>query len=74
MYNNGITALTLNYNIKKRPRKDVIIEITGMSIVNGAQTTGSIGSLPSPPGDLKIPIRFVKTQQLPVIEKISALQ
>ena len=70
VYNNGITALTLNYNIRKRPKKDVIIEITGMSIVNGAQTTGSIGSLPSPPGDLKIPIRFVKTQQLPVIEKI----
>jgi AIPR protein len=42
VYNNGITALTLNYSIKKRPRKDVIIEITGMSIVNGAQNEPGI--------------------------------
>jgi hypothetical protein len=71
VYNNGITALTLNYQVKRRSLKGVGIEITGMSIVNGAQTTGSIGSLiSSPSNDLKIPIRFVKTQQLPVIEKI----
>jgi hypothetical protein len=75
VYNNGITALTLDYQVKRRSRRGFNIEITGMSIVNGAQTTGSIGSLISAPSDdLKIPIRFVKTKQLPVIEKIAVQQ
>jgi hypothetical protein len=37
VYNNGITALTNKISIKKR------IEMHGLSIINGAQTTGALG-------------------------------
>lgn len=50
VYNNGITILTNKMEVKK----DAII-LHGMSIINGAQTTGSIGSL-----DLKIDLRGVQ--------------
>ena len=49
-YNNGITILTSKLEVRKT---DVILH--GISIINGAQTTGSIGSL-----DLKIDLRGVK--------------
>jgi hypothetical protein len=56
VYNNGITALTNKFEMKN----DKLV-INGISIVNGAQTTGAIGTLPSKPGsELKIPIRFIK--------------
>ena len=56
VYNNGITALTNKFEIANGK-----LTINGISIVNGAQTTGAIGSLPSrPSADLKIPIRFIK--------------
>ncbi|HLY44770.1 MAG TPA: AIPR family protein [Stellaceae bacterium] len=40
VFNNGITLLTLG----AKPSKDGV-ELTGISIINGAQTTGSIGSI-----------------------------
>ena len=49
-YNNGITILTNKLEVKK----DGII-LHGISIINGAQTTGSIGSL-----DLKVDLRGVQ--------------
>lgn len=49
-YNNGITILTNRLDAKK---SEVILH--GISIINGAQTTGSIGSL-----DPKIDLRSVK--------------
>ena len=47
-FNNGITLLT--YNVK--PHKDGLT-LTGVSIINGAQTTGSIGSIDLKRNDLK---------------------
>lgn len=41
-FNNGITLLTT----KIRPEKDKTI-LNGMSIINGAQTTGSLGAIPA---------------------------
>lgn len=56
VYNNGITALTNKFEIE-----DNKLTINGISIVNGAQTTGAIGSLSiKPSSDLRIPIRFIK--------------
>src|SRR5690606_5991589 len=56
VYNNGITALTNKFEFK-----DNKLTIEGVSIVNGAQTTGAIGSLQTKPDSLlKIPIRFIK--------------
>ncbi|AKD38625.1 hypothetical protein I926_06525 [Pasteurella multocida subsp. multocida OH4807] len=40
VYNNGLTILTHSYEIKNKS-----IKLQGISIVNGAQTTGAIGSL-----------------------------
>lgn len=48
VFNNGITLLTLGRN----PSKDVT-RLTGISIINGAQTTGSIGSVDLRRNDLK---------------------
>ncbi len=42
VFNNGITILTSEYK-----RRDGKLFLSGMSIINGAQTTGAIGSLPS---------------------------
>lgn len=56
VYNNGITALTNKFTFD-----GIKLIINGISIVNGAQTTGAIGSLTSKPNsELKIPIRFIK--------------
>lgn len=50
VYNNGITILTNKLEVKKNE-----LVLHGISIINGAQTTGSIGSL-----DLKIDLRGVQ--------------
>lgn len=42
-YNNGITALVHSFELVDSD----ILEITGLGIVNGAQTTGAIGSVPA---------------------------
>ena len=48
VFNNGITLLTLS---KKETKTEV--ELTGISIINGAQTTGSIGSIDPKRYDIK---------------------
>ena len=71
VYNNGITALTLDYVVGKRQRGKYKIKLIGISIVNGAQTTESIGSLTKEPGeDLIVPIRLVRTSNEKIIENI----
>ena len=71
VYNNGITALTLDYVLGKRSRGIYRIKLTGISIVNGAQTTGSIGSLSREPREnLIVPIRLVKTNNEKIVENI----
>jgi len=70
IYNNGITALVNDYReISEDGRKKIVI--SGISIVNGAQTTGSIGSLSHPPTvSAYVPTRFVKCSNEDVIRKI----
>jgi hypothetical protein len=50
VYNNGITILTLGFDENKR---NGTTAIQGISIINGAQTTGSIGSVDITKHDLK---------------------
>jgi hypothetical protein len=59
VYNNGITVLVNNFKpIKTGGLKK--LRINGFSIVNGAQTTGAIGSLSEPPEDsAMVPVRFI---------------
>lgn len=71
VYNNGITALVLDYELGKRTKYGRKLKISGISIVNGAQTTGSIGSLPeSPPDDLQVSIRFVKASKDSIVSNV----
>ncbi len=71
VYNNGLTALVIDYQLGPRRSNGRMLKLDGISIVNGAQTTGSIGSLSGPPpADLLIPVRFVKTDDEEVITNI----
>lgn len=70
VYNNGLTILVNDFELIQATRKRQL-KISGMSIVNGAQTTGAIGSLtklPSP--KLQIPTRFVKTSDSDLVHSI----
>ncbi len=49
VFNNGITLLTLG----KKETKDGKTTLTGLSVINGAQTTGSIGSVDTTKYDMK---------------------
>lgn len=49
VFNNGITILTLGYEVKKEK-----MLLKGLSIINGAQTTGSLGSVDSTKHDLRL--------------------
>lgn len=70
VYNNGITALTHKIEYDKNVKSNNL-KITGLSIVNGAQTTGSIGGLEEPPDPKAlIPIRFVETNDRELIQNI----
>jgi len=69
-FNNGITILTLDINNED---EDKTI-ITGISIINGAQTTGSIGSLDDNKIDnlkqIKVLCRVIKCSNVDLIPKI----
>lgn len=67
-YNNGITALVNNYSVT-REGKEEELTITGIAIINGAQTTGAISSV----DNLKcawIPIRFIVCEDISIIDDI----
>jgi AIPR protein len=71
VYNNGITALVLDFDLGKRSRGGRRLKITGISIVNGAQTTGSIANLgEAPSSDLQVAIRFVKSSKDAIIANV----
>jgi hypothetical protein len=71
VYNNGITSLVLDYQYGKKTAKGRKLTITGVSIVNGAQTTGSIASAQGTVDDnLLVGVRFVKAASDDLIEKI----
>ncbi|MGZ8874732.1 MAG: AIPR family protein [Halobacteriota archaeon] len=71
VYNNGITALVLDYVLGKRRRTGRELNITGISIVNGAQTTGLIGHLPeAPSSELQVAIRFVKVKKEAIVDNV----
>jgi hypothetical protein len=65
-YNNGITAIVHDYHYI-----DHTLIVTGISIVNGAQTTGALGNLEEEPAsDLRVPARFFKTSDQNIIDAI----
>lgn len=58
VYNNGITALVNSFDTTNKNK----LKISGLSIVNGAQTTGAIGTEDKHPKNVNIPIRFIKCE------------
>lgn len=64
VYNNGVTALVHDFSFSEvvdQPALGVLDSITGISIVNGAQTTGSIAHVKGKINkNLKIGVRFIK--------------
>lgn len=70
VYNNGITALVNALKVRALRGKKRLL-INGISIVNGAQTTGAIGTLEKrPTSDLMVPMRFIWTANKSRVEDI----
>jgi hypothetical protein len=68
IYNNGITVVTHTFDYKKDENK---LHVKGFSIVNGAQTTGSIGTLSAvPKPDALVPVRFIKCSDQQIISNV----
>lgn len=67
-FNNGITGISNDFRYDECS-KEVVLQ--GLSIVNGAQTTGAIGNLSQEPTyPLMIPARFFKTSNFSMIDNI----
>lgn len=68
VFNNGITALVNRFEVSPNHEK---IAIDGISIVNGAQTTGAVASLEKPPeSSALIPARFIECSNTDIIQDI----
>lgn len=65
-YNNGLTALVNDYEIDD----DNITKVHGITIINGAQSTGAIGAVESLKEDFLVPIRFIVCSDPKIIEEI----
>jgi hypothetical protein len=70
VYNNGITVLTHEFKeIEKGKEKE--LHIKGISIINGAQTTGVVGNLDSPPDNsANILVRFITCKNNDIVYNI----
>lgn len=65
-FNNGLTIITHNYE-----QTQDALTVTGLAVVNGAQTTGAIGNLQAAPNaSLKVAARFYRASDQEFIEKI----
>lgn len=66
-YNNGITILTNKYESHKNK-----VVLSGLSIINGAQTTGAIGSVPASTNleGVKILTRVIQCDDVELISNI----
>ncbi len=62
VFNNGITVLTHSFEPRTVRGKRKLVAL-GVSIVNGAQTTGALGSLNKADPNVLVPARFVSTSK-----------
>lgn len=69
VYNNGITAMVHNYEVANHR-----VAIRGLGIVNGGQTTGSIGTLSDEDAsgldEAWVQIRFVESADATILENV----
>ena len=70
VYNNGVSAIVSDFAVEQQSGH-VKLTIRGLSIVNGAQTTGALGSLPAAPNESAlVPIRFIRCSDGDTITEI----
>jgi hypothetical protein len=68
VFNNGITAITHEFQYDSLSK---LLKLTGISIVNGAQTTGAIGHLASSPSaNVRIQARFIVCSNQSTIKSV----
>ena len=73
VYNNGITAIVNSFEpiYSKKQQKYTKLKIEGISIVNGAQTTGAIGSLLTAPKlNGLVAARFIKSNNQTTVKNV----
>ena len=70
-YNNGVTALVNEMRATSEDGSG-LLEIEGIAIVNGAQTTGSLGSVADANAleNARVQVRFIKCQDTATIQRI----
>lgn len=66
-YNNGVTALVNNYTINSDAGE---LTVNGITIINGAQTTGAISAAKNVNNDFFIPARFIICNDPKIIDEI----
>jgi len=70
-YNNGLTILVNSVVPQRLKNQKIRLKISGMSIVNGAQTTGALASLNTAPlKEAKVSVRFIKTDDGEILYNI----
>ncbi len=70
-YNNGITALVHDYQTPEGPDRRGTLELTGIAIVNGAQTTGALSRSSSAGlGEASVLARFVRSDNDEIIDEV----
>jgi hypothetical protein len=73
IYNNGLTILVNEYSLRQS-EEAYYIDLSGVGIVNGAQTTGSIGTLVGSDAshleDVEVMVRFVECSDPEVLGEI----
>ncbi|MEP9349347.1 AIPR family protein [Xanthobacter sp. KR7-225] len=71
VYNNGLTILTHKIDHETTENSEIIVKLRGISIVNGAQTTGTIGTSNEPPPDNAFVLaRFISTSSEDLIADV----
>lgn len=68
-FNNGITALVNGFEITEKPDGTEKLIINGITIINGAQTTGAISSVDEF-DEAWVPIRFIVCTKDEIIDEI----
>jgi hypothetical protein len=64
-FNNGITVLVNDFSLSRRT-----LTVRGVSVVNGAQTTGALGSVNEPLSNVFVQARFIKTAEQEIVSNV----
>jgi hypothetical protein len=70
VFNNGITGLVNDFDVESSQDGAQTLTISGLAIVNGAQTTGSLASSKADLADVTVMARFVKCSNPDVVRSI----